>query len=98
MNINTKWYLALALVLVMSQFPAKADYINLEGADLIGEAQVCVFHGQIFACVVLEQNGKRYKVVADTKGELEIWQVETKEENGQTIIIHEVLVWARNSV
>jgi len=55
---NFKWYVALTLVLVFMHFPAKADYVNLEGGDIIGESQVCIFRGQIRACVLVEKDKK----------------------------------------
>lgn len=64
---NFKWYVALALVVISMQFPAKADYVNLEGGDIIGESQVCIFRGQIRACVLVEKDKKRHQVVADQK-------------------------------
>lgn len=95
---NFLYYLAAVTLLVTMSFPVKAGYLDLTGADVIGEAQVCVFKGKIRACVLLEKGGKRYQVVADQKGELYIYLVETKEENGVTVVKRATLIWSRDSV
>jgi len=96
--MNAKYYIALVAILISMQFPAKADYISLEGGDIIGESQVCLFRNQIRACVLVEKDKKRYQVVADQKGELYIYLVETAEENGVTVVKKASLLWARDSV
>lgn len=96
--MNAKYYIALVAILISMQFPAKADYVDLTDGDIIGESQVCIFRGQIRACVLVEKDKKRYQVVADQKGELYIYLVETQEEKGVVTVKKATLLWARSSV
>lgn len=69
-------------------FSANADYINLEGGDVV-RASKCTFGKKIVECVWVKQDDKLYMVVIDHKGERDIYWISPK---------GDVLIWAREAI
>ena len=77
----------LAILMAVSLL-ARADYIDLEGADVL-HAGRCVDNGKQFMCALLDFKGNNYFVLVDQKGEYAIY---LSTEKGME------LIWSRASV
>ncbi len=67
----------------------RADYIDLQGSDIVSKGLCKHSDGKVYLCVSVVKDGKDYNVLLDHKGEVAIY-----------IIIDgkAQLFWARNSV
>lgn len=80
--------LAFICLLLVGLNVARAEYIDLKGADVIGQTR-CTKDNKIFICVVVEFKDVKYLVLIDRKGEYEIYLVGEKETT---------LIWSRDSI
>lgn len=90
----------ILLVVTLIVFPpkAQADYVDLEGADIIGSPQTCLFDGQVRGCVLVKKNTQHYQVVFDQKGEYKIFKVEVETRNNQVFVVRQILLWVRGAI
>lgn len=88
-----KWTIAFAVVFMV----ARVNAINLTGGDIIGAPTRCMLQNKPFICLLVEKNKKQYKVVADEKGEYQIYEVELTNNKTHWTIKTEKLIWTRAS-
>lgn len=76
------------LILSLVMFSVQAEYINLEGGDIVRQA-VCTHNKKKLLCVAVKKDDKLYVVVFDEKGELSITWISSK---------GDILIWARDAI
>ena len=78
----------LVLILSMVLSLAHAEYIDLEGGDVVRQA-LCSHKGKKLLCVAVKKDGKLYVVIYDEKGELSITWISPK---------GDIFLWGRNVI
>lgn len=94
----TLYLILLAATLLVFPPKVRAEYVDLEGADIVGEPQPCRFDGRVRGCVLVKKNSQHYQVVFDQKGEYKIFKVELETRNNHVFVVRPVLLWVRGAI
>jgi|CXWL01.1.fsa_nt_gi hypothetical protein len=78
----------LLIVLGFWALGVRAEYVNLEGSDVIRQG-ICTVFKEKYNCFIVTHKGDIYVVMVDARGEL--YQYKIVDEKP-------VLIWARNGV
>jgi len=76
------------LILLFVAMQAHAQYINLEGGDVLRQGY-CRYSKEAYNCLEIKKDGKVYHLLYDEKGELAIYLVEGDKAK---------FIWSRNSI
>lgn len=79
----------LLALLFFAPLLAWAQYVDFSSAVLLQKG-ICLIETNEFPCALVEQEGTRYLVVFDRKGESQQWQISTE---GKA-----TLLWSRDSI